>query len=292
MTTDRRAILTGLGTAALIAPWLALDRAMAAQVATTANTDHTPQRASHGSAEHMTEMETVFGAGMHGDEKIAMLIYPGFTALDLVGPHYFFACMFGAKVYLVTTEPTLEPVKSDLGLAIAPTATMATCPNDIDLIFVPGGTKGTMDVMRNKSAIEFIQDRASRAKHITSVCTGSMILGKAGLLRGKRATSHWAAHAVLPEFGATPVEARVVTDGNVTTGAGVSAGLDFGIAIVAALRGRPYAEALMLQAEYYPEPPFPGGTMATTPPSVAGMMNNMFSPLAGQFKEAARQTPT
>ena len=194
----------------------------------------------------------------------------------------------GAKVHLVTTEPTLAPVSSDLGLAIVPTMTMADCPKNLDLIFVPGGSEGTMNVMTNKVAIAFIADRASRAKHVTSVCTGSMILGKAGLLKGKRATSHWSARPVLTDFGAIPVEARVVTDGNVTTGAGVSAGLDFAIAIVAALRGKAYAQTLMLEAEYHPEPPFPGGTLATTPADVGAMMTEMFAPLEGKFRAIAK----
>lgn len=279
---DRRNLLSaaGFGSAALLAPFLALERAAAQVKAPTPD-------AAKADADHMDKMAKVLGPGMRGTEQIAMLLYPGFTALDLVGPHYFFACMFGAKVHLVTTEPTLAPVASDLGLAIAPTVTMADCPKELDLLFVPGGTEGTMEVMTSQAAIAFVADRASRAKHITSVCTGSMILGKAGLLKGKRATSHWVARPVLADFGATPVEARVVTDGNVTTGAGVSAGLDFGIAIVAALRGKPYAEALMLQAEYYPEPPFPGGTLATTPSDIGGMMSDMFSPLEAKFRAIA-----
>ena len=117
-----------------------------------------------------------------------------------------------------------------------------------------------------------------------------MILGKAGLLKGKRATSHWLARPVLADYGATPVDARVVTDGNVTTGAGVSAGLDFGLAVVEALRGRPYAAALMLQAEYRPEPPFASGTLATTAADVGGMMNQMYLPLAERFRAIAKSS--
>jgi cyclohexyl-isocyanide hydratase len=280
---DRRKLLlgAGLGSAAVLAPFVALERA-AAQVKIPTQDDMMAD------AHHMDNMASVLGPELMGSEQIAMLLYPEFTSLDLVGPYYFFASMFGAKVHLVTTESTLAPVVSDLGLAILPTTTMADCPKDLDLIFVPGGTEGTLNVMTNKAAIAFIADRASRAKHITSVCTGSMILGKAGLLKGKRATSHWAARAALADFGATPVEARVVTDGNVTTGAGVSAGLDFGIAIVAALRGKAYAQSLMLIAEYHPEPPFPGGTLATTPADIGGMTSEMFSPLEDKFRAIAK----
>jgi putative intracellular protease/amidase len=274
--------------AALLAPFLAIERAMAAQAAQTAPANPSLAEQKAMADQHMAEMGKVLGPGLWGKEEVAMLLYPKFTALDLVGPHYFFACMFGAKVHLVTTERDLTPVASDLGLAIAPTLTMADAPRDLDVLFVPGGTDGTISVMERADTMAWIRDRGARAKHITSVCTGSMILGKAGLLRGKRATSHWAARGALPVFGATPVDARVVTDGNVTTGAGVSAGLDFGLALVEALRGRPYAASLMLQAEYHPEPPFPGGTLATTAPDVGGMMGSMFAPLEARFEAAAR----
>jgi putative intracellular protease/amidase len=270
--------------AALLAPYLAVERAMA-QTA-PANPSTAEQKAME--AQHMEAMNKVLGPELWGQEEVAMLIYPKFTALDLVGPHYFFACMFGAKVHLVTTEKDLTPVASDLGLAIAPTVTMADAPKNLDVLFVPGGTDGTISVMERADTMGWIRDRGARAKHITSVCTGSMILGKAGLLRGKRATSHWAAHGALPAFGAIPVDARVVTDGNVTTGAGVSAGLDFALALVETLRGRPYAAGLMLQAEYAPAPPFPGGTLATTAPDVGGMMSSMFAPLEGRFKALAQ----
>ena len=282
MTIERRTLLAGMTGAAMIAPFLALEAA-AAQVKEKIKT----QADMMADTAHMKRMGEVFGPGLMGSERIMMLLYSGFTALDLVGPHYFFQCMFGAQVDLVTTEPTLAPVMSDLKLAIAPTVTIADARPDYDLIFVPGGTEGTMNVMRDARAMAFIKDRASRAKHITSVCTGSMILGKAGLLKGKRATSHWAAHGALSAFGAIPVDTRVVTDGNVTTGAGVSAGIDFGIAVVAALRGKAYAEALVLQAEYAPEPPFKAGTLATAPAAVSEVMSEMFKPLEGKFRVLA-----
>ena len=279
--SNRRSVVRGLGTAAMLAPLLA--GARGASPATESQA--TPAKMSD---EHTQAMRDVLGPNWVGREQVAMLLYPGFTALDLVGPQYFFACMYGATVHLVTTEPTLAPVKSDLGLAIVPTVTMADAPRDLDILFVGGGTQGTLDVMQRADVIAFLADRGTRAKHVCSVCTGSMVLGQAGLLKGKRATSHWVARSVLPEFGATPVDARVVTDGNVTTAAGVSAGLDFGIAVVESLRGKPYAAALMLQAEYHPQPPFPGGTLATTDAAVGGMMDTMMAPLAEQFRVAAR----
>jgi putative intracellular protease/amidase len=285
METNRRALLQGFTGAALLAPYLALEKAMAAEAAKPAAAPHKAAAPSHDEA--MAAMEKVLGPGLYGQEKVGMLIYPKFTALDLVGPHYFFACMFGAKVHLVTTEKDLAPVASDLGLAISPTVTMAEAPKDLDVLFIPGGTEGTLGVMGRTDTMDWVKDRAARAKHITSVCTGSMVLAKAGLLKGKRATSHWVTRDVLADFGAIPVNERVVKDGNILTGAGVSSGLDFAIALVEMLRGKPYAEGLMLQAEYAPEPPFKGGTLATTTPDVAKMMDDMFKPVGAMFKAMA-----
>jgi len=226
---------------------------------------------------------------MTGNEVIGMVLYPGFTALDLIGPHFFFGGMMGAKLHLITTERTLAPVPSDLGLAIAPTVTLADAPKDIDLLFVGGGSRGTRDAMLRNDVVDFLADRGSRAQYVTSVCTGSLLLGQAGFLKGKRATSHWATRELLPLFGATSVDARVVVDDNVITGAGVTAGLDFAITVVSALRGKGYAQGLMLQAEYHPEPPLPGGTIQSTDPQVAKMMREMFAPSVSGFREAARK---
>lgn len=283
---DRRDALrfAGIGSAALLAPALALERAMAAAAAGSAGATGQSAMAD----KHMEAMSRVLGPGLFGKEEIAMLVYPKFTALDLVGPHYFFACLFGAKVHLVTTEKDLSPVVSDLGIAVVPTTTMADAPKDLDVLFMPGGTEGTLSVMRRADTIAWIQDRAARAKHVTSVCTGSMILAKAGLLKGKRATSHWAVREVLAEYGAIPVDSRVVQDGNVLTGAGVTAGMDFAIALTEQLRGRAYAEALVLQGEYAPEPAIKGGTLATTSEPVGTMMSDMFAPLKGMFGALAK----
>jgi putative intracellular protease/amidase len=292
MTIDRRSLIGGMTGAAMLAPFLAVERAIAA--AGGQHAEHAPAAGSPSleeqqamAAQHDRMMQDLLGENLFKNEQVAMLIYPGFTALDLVGPHYFFACMFGAQVHLVTTQPSLAPVASDLGLAISPTATLADTPANLDVLFVPGGTTGTIDVMRSETTMAWVKDRASRAKHITSVCTGSMILGKAGLLKGKRATSHWATFSVLADFGAIPTNERVVADGNILTGAGVSAGLDFAIALVEQLRGRVYAEALVLQAEYAPQPPIIAGSLATASPDVGNMMNLMFAPVAEQFRALA-----
>lgn len=288
MTVNRRALLGGITGAAALAPFLSLERAIA-QSATPASggagsSPAHPVQHQPGHAPHENAMTDLFGENVTGSEQVAMLLYPGFTALDLVGPHYFFACMMGASLHLVTPGPHLGPVASDLGLAIAPTATIDDIPAELDVLFVPGGTEGTLRVMQSPRLVDWVADRGSRAKHVTSVCTGSMILAKAGLLDGRRATSHWATLPVLADFGATPVNERVVRDGNVLTGAGVSAGLDFAIALVEQLRGRNYAEALVLQAEYAPEPPIEAGTLATASPEVARMMRLMFEPISERFR--------
>lgn len=234
----------------------------------------------------MRLMETP-GFNMHGNEEVVMLLYPGFTALDLVGPHYFFASMMGARISLVSNQSDLSPISSDLGLAIQPTCTIADAPSDPTVLFVPGGTTGTLAAAQDSGTLTFVKERAARARLVTSVCTGAVILGAAGLLKGRRATSHWIVRDSLSHFGATPVESRVVADGRLITGAGVSAGLDFALTVVEALRGRPYAQALMLQGEYHPDPPFAGGTPALTDPAIAAPLAGMF---AG-FKARVRDLP-
>jgi cyclohexyl-isocyanide hydratase len=221
---------------------------------------------------------------MMGSEQIAMLLYPGFTALDLVGPHFFLSGLMGAKVHLVTNQATLDPVVSDAGLAVTPSARLQDMPAHLDVIFVPGGFQGTLAAMTHAPTLEFLKAASVDARVVTSVCTGSFILAAAGLLKGRRATSHWVARDTLAAFGATPVDERVVRDGKFITGAGISAGLDSGLAVVEALRGRPYAEAQMLQAEYAPAPPFPGGRPETTAPAITSAMQGML----GAFNARAR----
>lgn len=282
MSFHRRTLLAGLAGAPALASLFASASAAAAAPPMT------PEEADAAASDaHMAFMD-IPGMHMHGGETVSMLIYPGFTALDLVGPHNFLASMMGAKVELVTNQATLAPVKSDLGLAITPTATFRDAFEDPTVIFTPGGGAGTIAAMQDGATRDYLRDRAERAKLITSVCTGSLVLGAAGLLKGRRATSHWAARNVLADFGATPVNARVVTDGNVITGAGVSAGLDFALAVVERLRGRPYAQALMLQAEYAPQPPFEGGVPERTPPEIAKPMADMLSPIAARARAVAR----
>jgi putative intracellular protease/amidase len=224
-----------------------------------------------------------------GDDRIAMLLYPGFTALDLVGPQYFFASLMGANVQLVAKDRA--PVMSDTGLAIVPTATLDECPADLDVLFVPGSGSGVLDAMEDPALVAFVADRGARAKWVTSVCTGSLLLARAGLLTGYRATGHWMARDVLADFGAIPVNERVVRDRNRMTGAGVSAGLDLGLAMTAELRDRAYAEGVQLLAEYAPEPPFDAGTPETAPKAVADLISGMFPGFVARAKRIARDMP-
>ena len=234
-----------------------------AKARTSAAADAAPSKPDHGTGQ--TAPSRV--------DHIAMLVYPKMTALDLIGPQYLFASLGGAKVHLVAKS--LEPVTSDTGVTITPTTTFADCPADLTVLFTPGGTQGTLDAMKDTDTRAFMADRGGRATYVTSVCTGSLILGAAGLLKGYKATSHWSARAVLADFGAIPTHGRVVRDGNRITGAGVTAGLDFGLTMVAELRDRSYAEKVQLLCEYDPQPPFHAGSPESAPPEVRDNMSHI-----------------
>lgn len=220
-------------------------------------------------------------------EEIALLLYPRFTALDLVGPQYMFASMMGAKVHLVTKDSNLKPVQSDTGMAIQPTVTFATCPQKLTLLFVPGGTNGTLAAMRDAETIAFLKDRGERADYVTSVCTGSLLLGAAGLLKGYEATSHWLTRDLLPLFGAKPVAQRVVKDRNRITGGGVTAGIDFGLTLIETLRDREYAETVQLLAEYDPHPPMDLGSPEKARPETKQMLAEMLAPFLNEVRSTA-----
>lgn len=246
---------------------------------------------AHGGAagEHQTPAHDMSSmpASWMGSEKIAFLIYPEFTALDMVGPHYMLTSLMGATTHVVAKSR--EVVKSDTGLMFQPSATFEECPADLDIICVPGGTSGTLAAMQDDATIRFLKDRGSRAKFVTSVCTGSLILGAAGLLTGYRATSHWITAPLLPIFGAIPTDGRVVRDRNRITGGGVTAGIDFGLGLVGQLRDRDYAETVQLLAEYAPEPPFDAGTPQRAPAHVKAMMDGMFAEFKVKSEGIARE---
>lgn len=246
--------------------------------------------AADGGAQEQTHVHDMsqFPPHWYGSEKIVFLLYPQFTALDVVGPHYMLASLMGSKVYLVAK--TLDPVESDLKLTILPSATFEQCPADLDILCVPGGTNGTLAAMQDEATIAFLKDRGSRAKLVTSVCTGSLVLAAAGLLKGYKATSHWAAREALRDFGAEPVDARVVVDRNRITGGGVTAGLDFGLQIIAKLRDQRYAEGVQLLAEYAPAPPFNAGTPHTAPKESVDLMSGMLVQFLENVRAVAKST--
>lgn len=187
--------------------------------------------------------------------EVAMLLYPGLTLMDMLGPQT--ALSTSCNVRLVWKNTDL--IESDTGVAVRPTCSLADCPKDLDAVFVGGGP-GQVAVMSDPEVLRFLADRSARAKYVTSVCSGSLVLGAAGLLKGYKATSHWACHEALALFGATPVAARVVTDRNRMSGGGVTAGIDFGLTLLAKLLGEDVAKMTQLAMEYDPEPPFDAGT--------------------------------
>lgn len=201
---------------------------------------------------------------------IGFLVFPGVQQLDLTGPHDVFASVSGTQVHLI--NKTLEPVKSSSGLWLTPSITFADCPQ-LDVICVPGGI-GVGELMEDEPALDFIKRQAANARFVTSVCTGALVLGAAGLLRGRRATTHWALHHLLDQFGAIPVKARVVQDGNLMTGGGVTAGIDFALTLLTDLIGETEAQAIQLQLEYAPAPPFDSGTPDTAPKAVFDLVWN------------------
>jgi cyclohexyl-isocyanide hydratase len=196
--------------------------------------------------------------------RFGLLLFPRLTQLDLTGPFEVFARVPGARVHLVWK--TRDPVVSDTGLAMLPDMTFAECP-PLDVLCVPGGP-GVAPLMEDEAVLAFLRAQAARARFVTSVCTGALVLGAAGLLKGVRATTHWASHDFLAPLGAQPVQARWVRDGRVVTGGGVTAGIDFALALVAEMLSPEAAQAIQLQIEYAPAPPFAAGSPESAPPAV------------------------
>ena len=200
--------------------------------------------------------------------QIGLLLFPKLTQLDLTGPLQVFSSLPGAKVHLIWKR--IEPVPSDSVLMLLPTVTFADCPQ-LDVICVPGGI-GTDDLVNDQETLDFLRVQAAGAKYITSVCTGSLVLGAAGLLEGYRAATHWAAMDYLPLFGATPTKTRVCVDHNRITGGGVTAGIDFALTLVSILADQQMAQAIQLRLEYDPAPPFNAGSPDTAPPEVLALL--------------------
>jgi cyclohexyl-isocyanide hydratase len=219
--------------------------------------------------------------------RFGLLLFPRLTALDLVGPQLLMATMMRTEVHLLSK--TRAPVMTDSGFEIVPTTTYADCPSDLDVFFVPGGPKGTRDALMDDELLDFVAAQGARARYVTSVCTGSVILGAAGLLKGYKASSHWGTRDMLPIFGAEPVEARVVTDRNRITGGGITAGLDFGLVLAAELRGEATARLQELVLEYDPRPPFNSGTLRTARPETVQLARTVLATDLDSVRDAANQ---
>lgn len=204
---------------------------------------------------------------------VGLLVFPRVQQLDLTGPYEVFASMPETRVELISK--TLEAVVSATGLILTPTVTFATCPQ-LDVLCVPGGA-GVNALLTDSETLTFVKRQASGARYVTSVCTGALVLGAAGLLQGKRATTHWAAHDLLAAFGAIPTQGRVVRDGTLLTGGGVTAGIDFALTLAAELAGQAAAEAVQLGLEYAPAPPFSAGTPDAAPSDVVRVVRQRFS---------------
>jgi cyclohexyl-isocyanide hydratase len=203
---------------------------------------------------------------------IGMLLYPGLTQLDLTGPFEVLHRVPDAVVHLVWK--TRDAVFADSKLGILPTTTVAECPT-LDVVFVPGGG-GQMALMQDDEILTFVAEQGRRARYVTSVCTGALVLGAAGLLDGYDAATHWAFMDLLPMFGARPVRKRVAVDRNRITGGGVTAGIDFGLTLAAALAGESLAKAIQLGLEYDPAPPFQCGHPDVAEPAIVAAVRTRF----------------
>lgn len=214
---------------------------------------------------------------------VAFAIFDRITQLDFTGPAQFLCRMPGAKVHVAAA--TLDPVMTDAGFAIVPTISFDDCPQ-ADLLCLPGGL-GVPAALAATPLIDFVRRQGAAAQWVTSVCTGAFILGRAGLLQGKRATTHWGYTGQLPLVGAIYEPARTVFDGNVITAGGVTSGIDFALSVIAHLHGEDVARSIQLNFEYDPAPPFAGGTPGTSPEPIVTMMRERFYDARAAEMEAA-----
>jgi cyclohexyl-isocyanide hydratase len=210
--------------------------------------------------------------------EIGFLVFPGVQQLDLTGPYEVLALLPGARMHLAAAG--LAPVASATGLVLSPTVSFADCP-PLDVLCVPGGA-GINALLTDAVALDFVRRQAAGARYVTSVCTGALVLGAAGLLRGKRATTHWNAMEFLAAYGAVPVNARVVRDGNLFTGGGVTAGIDFALTLAAEIAGLEVAQGIQLNLEYAPAPPFDAGTPQAAPPGVLASVRDRLAAVKAQ----------
>jgi cyclohexyl-isocyanide hydratase len=221
--------------------------------------------------------------------NVGFVIFPDLTQLDFTGPLQVLARLPQSATHIVAKSEA--PVPSDCGLGLVPTHTFQNCP-PLDLICVPGGSMGVVRAIADRETLEFVRRQASAAKYVTSVCTGAFVLGMAGLLQGRRATTHWAYTDLLPLVGATHQKGRVVKDGNLITAGGVTSGIDFGLSVVAEIAGETAARTIQLGIEYDPAPPFDTGHPDRAPAAVKSALLDRYekarSALRAGIGQAAR----
>jgi cyclohexyl-isocyanide hydratase len=209
---------------------------------------------------------------------IGLLVFPDVQQLDLTGPYEVFASAPDTIVHLLWKN--LEPIRSATGLQLMPTATLDACP-PLDVLIIPGG-RGINALMRDEAIIQFLRNQASHIRYLTAVCTGALVLGAAGLLIGRKATTHWFSHDLLERLGARSVKQRVVRDGNLITAGGVTAGIDFAISIVAELFGDTTAQEVQLSLEYSPSPPFRSGDPDTAEKAVVNAVRSRMASIRAE----------
>lgn len=220
---------------------------------------------------------------------IGLVIFPGMTQLDITGPHQVFSFMPNTQVDLLWK--TLEPVKSSEGMTVLPTLTFNSCP-PLDVLCVPGGSMGVVEMMGDIEVLEFLQQQGKTAKYITSVCTGSLILAAAGLLQGYKAACHWAFREQLAMLGVEVGTQRVVIDRNRITGGGVTAGIDFGLVVAAQLCGEEIAKVIQLTLEYNPAPPFNAGSPESAGEAIVEQVKKLAEQLIAASLAQTQQTAT
>lgn len=220
--------------------------------------------------------------------NVVFVLFPNLTQLDFTGPLQVLSRLPGASVHLAAGE--MRPVETDAVLTLNPTCAFDDCPQ-ADVLCVPGGF-GVDDAINDPALMGFVTAQAAGAQYVTSVCTGAFVLGAAGLLKGKRATTHWAYHDALAAVGAIPVKERVVRDGNIFTGGGVTAGVDFAFTLMAEIAGDDHARAIQLGLEYDPAPPFDAGAPHKASPTALTSMTARYAPRIEAFRAALSKAMT
>ncbi len=217
--------------------------------------------------------------------RIGILIFPDIMQLDMTGPHEVFTKLPDTEVLLIWK--TLDPIVAGGGMRILPDVTYETCP-ELDLICVPGGG-GMNPLLNDPETLDFIREKAATARFVTSVCTGSLVLAAAGLLKGKRAACHWMSREMLGEFGAIPDKSRVVIDGKFISGGGVTAGIDFALTVASEVFGEDVAKSIQLGIEYNPQPPFNAGSPEEAGPEIENAARTSASGRQAERLEAVKR---